>query len=118
MTSTKWIMHAAALGVAMLLGGGASAPSAQAAYTVTLVQQGANVVARGSGSIGTRSLRFHGHSGAVAAITPSSGTILTGPIGGEAPQAVDTYTGFTGPMSFGSGPAILASSGSGNMTAL
>ena len=118
MTSTKRIGHATALGVAMLIGGGVSAPCSWAAYTVPLVQQGANVVAAGSGSIDTQGLSFHGHSGAVAAITPSSGTILTGPIGGEAPQAVDTYTGFTGPMSFGSGPAILASSGSGNIAGL
>jgi hypothetical protein len=50
-TSTHRIARAAALGVAMLIGGGVSAQPAQAAYTVTLEQMGSNVVATGSGTI-------------------------------------------------------------------
>jgi hypothetical protein len=42
------IFGAAALGVATLVGAGLSAPSAQAAYVVTLAQVGSNVVATGA----------------------------------------------------------------------
>ena len=47
----KQIGGAAAIGVAMLVGFGLSAPPAQAEYIVTLSQQGSNVVATGSGVV-------------------------------------------------------------------
>ena len=50
-TFVKRIGGAAAIGVAMLVGGGLSAPLAQAAYIVTLEQVGTNVVATGIGSL-------------------------------------------------------------------
>jgi hypothetical protein len=52
--------RASALGVAMLIGGGVSAPSAQAGYVVTLAQVGSNVVATGSGPIDLTGLSFVG----------------------------------------------------------
>jgi hypothetical protein len=42
---------AGALGGAMLIGSGLSAPSAEAGYVETLTQVGSNVVATGSGPI-------------------------------------------------------------------
>jgi hypothetical protein len=56
MTFVKVITVAAALGIALLIGGGLCAPPAQAGYIVTLTQQGANVVATGSGTIDTTGL--------------------------------------------------------------
>jgi hypothetical protein len=43
---------------AMLIGSGLYAPPAQAAYTVTLTQQGTSVVASGNGTIDLTDLTF------------------------------------------------------------
>lgn len=51
MTLIKFIRGAAAHGVAMLIAFGLSAAPVQAGYIVTLLQQGSNVVAIGSGSV-------------------------------------------------------------------
>jgi hypothetical protein len=115
MTFVKQIGCAAALGVAMLIGYG---PMAQAAYTVTLAQEGTDVVATGSGSIDLAGLRPI-VSGAVtnASVQSSLGLIITGPI---VDTPIDIYTGLTGPTSFGSSPSGVggltsASSGSGEI---
>jgi hypothetical protein len=113
MRSVRWGLIGA--GAAMLIGSGLSAP-AQAGYTVTLEQQGADVVATGSGAIDLAALSFSfSASGAIAAINPSFGFIRTGPASGE---VIDTYTGVTGPGSFGSGGTISASSGSGGIVGI
>jgi hypothetical protein len=57
MTFVKQTPGAAALAMAMLIGSGLSAPSAQATYIVTLVQQGSDVVATGSGTIDLSGLK-------------------------------------------------------------
>jgi hypothetical protein len=49
MTFVKQIGGAVALGAAMLIGAGLSAPPAQAAYTLTLEQVGSNVFATDAG---------------------------------------------------------------------
>jgi hypothetical protein len=73
------------------------------AYTVTLEQMGADVVANGSGAINLTGLVFFG-SGSffITTLVPSLGRISTGPppsgIG-----SVDLYRVFSGPANFGSG---------------
>jgi hypothetical protein len=58
MTPVKQMTGAAALGGAILIGCGLSAPPAKAAYSVTLEQVGNNVVATGNGSIDLIGLSF------------------------------------------------------------
>jgi hypothetical protein len=80
------------------------------AYTVTLEQMGANVVATGSGAINLTGLTVDGRGMLSASvIVPLDGIIQTGPI---ALLSFDGYTGFTGPTSFGSGAALFPNSGS------
>ncbi len=98
----------------MLIGGGVSAPSARAAYTVTLLQQGPDVVATGSGSIDENDLTpLRGPHAGVSAIDPSRGFIGTG-VALPTQSEVFLFTGFTGPTSFGSGGITFASSGNGD----
>jgi len=86
------------------------------AYTVTLEQVGANVVANGSGPINLTGLTFDGTaSGGTTGITPNLGGIFTGPTSG---LMADIYLGVSGPSNFGSGNATLASSGSGDLVGL
>ena len=72
---------------------------AEAGYTVTLQQVGPNVVATGSGAIDLTGLTFITSGNNGPGIQASLGLIGTGPFG----AIVDTYQGFTGPTSFGSG---------------
>jgi hypothetical protein len=111
MRFVKQVGCTAALGVAMLVGSGLSAPPVQSGYIVTLEQVGSNVVATGSGTIDLAGLRFRTTGGDVAVIAPSVGGMVTGP---ASPDPTALYTGFTGPTSFGSGGAHDASSGSGD----
>ena len=118
MTFVKQIGGAAALGVAMLIGCGLSAPPAQAGYIVTLEQVGSNVVATGSGTIDLAGLSLNTSPFADAGMNPMHGVIRTGPTSGA---QIDIYTLVTGPTSFGSGGGnffIPASSGSGDMVAI
>lgn len=70
-------------------------------YVVKLVQQGTNVVATGSGAIELTGLTFeYGTFTGGATLWPSSAFVMTGP---QSSVALDTYTGFAGPTSFGSG---------------
>jgi hypothetical protein len=87
------------------------APSARAAYTVTLEQQGSNVVAAGSGTIDLTGLRLETSALFSPQINPSFGVVLTGPTNNP---SADLYVPAPGPSSFGSGGDTLASSGSGN----
>jgi hypothetical protein len=99
---------------ASLIGCGFSVASARAGYTVTLVQQGPNVVATGSGAIDLTNLLFAytGNSG-VSQIIPLLGLIVTGP---AAPNSFDDYVGVeNGPGNFGSGGANFGDSGSGDI---
>jgi len=106
------IAGAAALGTSMLAGAGVFAPSAQAAYIVTLAQEGRNVVATGSGSIDLTDLTFFFSGNTPSAgMTPIFGLIQTGP---ASFTQVANYIGFTGPRRFGRGDVVFASSGSGD----
>ncbi len=112
-SSAKRIAHATALGVSILLGCGASAPSAQAAYIVTLVQQGPNVVATGSGSIDLTDLVNFAGTLESSGITPNAGIISTG-----AGDNLAYYHTATGPTNFGSGGNTFADSGSGELVGI
>jgi hypothetical protein len=88
---------------------------AQAGYTVTLQQSGANVVATGSGSLDLNPLttdnQFHlGPAGGL--MNPSSGLIFTG----TSPLIADYQGTITGPANFGSGGVILSNGGSSGST--
>jgi hypothetical protein len=98
--------------LALLLGFGLPAPPAQAAYTVTLLEQNGNVVANGSGTIDlTDLMKGSGNVGTAALLFPFFGLVLTGPTTGV---NEDNYSGLTGPTSFGTGDGAHASSGSGD----
>jgi hypothetical protein len=115
-TSTIRIARAAALGVATLIGGGVSVPIAQAAYTVTLLQEGSNVVATGSGSFDLTALSLTGGGSDAAVIVSGLGVIITGP---TSDTVTSDYSGLTGPASFGSAVfGTTASSGSGTLAGI
>ncbi len=116
MTFVKQLTGMAAVGVAMLVGVGLCAPEAQAGYTVTLAQVGPDVVATGSGTIDLTGLTYEYEGDSTAGLVPNEANINTGPASFE---ARDSYSGFTGPTSFGSGGAgTLASSGSGDIVGI
>lgn len=115
MTFVQRMAGGAALGVAMLIACGLSAPPAQAGYIVTLVQEGPNVVATGSGTIDLAGLSFRTSTSESAIIIPALANIVVGPVSLE---PVDLYTGFTGPMDFGSSGGTSANSGSGDIVGI
>jgi hypothetical protein len=107
------IAGAAAIGAAMLIGSGLSAPSAQAGYVVELKQVGANVVATGSGAIDLTGLRFFVVTGTLPLMWPSRSVIHTGE---TVPTSdVDLYHGHFGPGPvFGSGGLTFTDSATGD----
>src|SRR5262245_24434169 len=87
------------------------------AYTVTLQQMGANVVATGSGAINLTGLTFSSPGAFFTArIRAETGVIFTGPPGGSG--NVDLYTGITGPTSFGNGFFFIPNTGSGDIVGI
>lgn len=96
------------LSAAVVIGSGLLVPPAQAAYIVDLTQMGNNVVASGSGTINLTGLTRGSTFSTGSVIHPSIAEIVTGPSG-----TIDTYTGLTGPASFGPGGTTIASSGTG-----
>jgi hypothetical protein len=101
---------------AMLIGSGLYAPPAQAGFIVTLVQEGSNVVATGSGTINFTGLTLDGSISTSAFINSTDGIIFTGPT-----SAVPTsiYGHFTVSSSFQSGgPFVPASSGNGDFVGI
>ncbi len=102
----KRSVGAAALGVAFLIGSPTSILLAQAAYVVTLTQQGPNVVATGSGTIDLTGLSFQfNQPNDPSSMDPSVPEIVTGATG-----TLALYEGSTGPTNFGSGGVLFASS--------
>jgi hypothetical protein len=116
MKFVKRIGGAAAIGVVMMFGGGLSASLAQAAYTVTLQQQGSDVVGTGAGTLDTTDFG-EGVAGQDSAhMSPMSGSILIGPV---ATTNLAIYLGIIGPTSFGSGgTSENADSGSGDLVGI
>jgi hypothetical protein len=83
------------------------------AYTVTLKEVGANVVANGSGAFNLTGLTFEGSTTQIGGLLNASfGIIVMGPPNNEA--NVDGYTGFSGPSNFGSGGYFFPNTGSGD----
>ena len=83
------------------------------AYTITLRQMGANVVATGSGAFDLTGLTFSSTQGAGPFINPSFPGIR---VGAGAP--CDVWDGVAGPTSFGSGGVTSASIGMGDLAGL
>src|SRR5205814_10306576 len=86
------------------------------AFTMTLEQVGANVVATGSGAINLTGLTFVQTAGPLGAVIGANlGLIETVQTSGA---IVDIYSGFTVPTSFGSGGVFLANTGSGDFVGI
>jgi hypothetical protein len=111
MKQANRMVGASAIGAAMLIGLSASA---RAGYVVDLTETGGNVVATGSGAIDLTGLESNVLTGGMAFLNPSLGAIRTGPPPFTPIEGYDAVNGFTGPANFGSGGAIVASSGSGD----
>jgi PEP-CTERM motif len=110
MKRSKPLASGAVLVMAMLIG--ATRP-VQAAYIVTLQQEGTSVVATGSGTIDLTGLILMGSGDAPPQMTPDGSVIITGQT-----AALDLYEGFGGPGSFGSGGNTLANSGIGDLVGI
>lgn len=103
------------LGVAALAVSGLAGP-AQAGYVVTLQQEGANVVASGSGPIDLTGLTFVVSDKLLhPAVTADISGIETGPTGFT---TGDAYNGTSGPLNFGSGGQNDADSGGGDFVGI
>jgi hypothetical protein len=102
---------------AAIMGQGvAIATSAKAAYLLKYEEVGADVVAKGSGSVDTTDLSFGGSG--VGSCFGAAGLFALACVG---PQSIDidNYRGFVGPLSFGPGTTtFLDSSGSGDFTGI
>jgi protein with PEP-CTERM/exosortase system signal len=83
------------------------------AYTVTLEQMGANVVANGSGAINLTGLSFIEEGSIGPFINPHVAFIVTGQTGSGS-----TYDGFTGPTTFGNGVITLPNTSSGDLVGI
>jgi hypothetical protein len=82
-----------------------------AAVTVTVVEQGGNVVATGNGTINTAGLTGGSTNGAGPLVGGAASVLLLGPTGGSVAKQ---WFGANGPASFGTGNSVQASSGSGD----
>jgi hypothetical protein len=83
---------------------------ARADFIVTMTQVGSNVVATRSGALDVSDLPYAGPEVSIAFLIPDMAFINLGPtVAGD-----DVYLRIVGPASFGTGSAILESSGSGD----
>jgi hypothetical protein len=113
---TKRMDGAAALGAALLFGFGLGVPNAQAAYTLTIQEAGADVTATGIGSINFDALAFFGEELDTSLISASGGAVIVGP---TTPTDDIYYSGVTGPaIAFGPGDEFLADGGDGPIVGL
>jgi hypothetical protein len=97
----------------------AMAPKAEAAFVAVMEQVGGDVVVTGSGTINLSALTLLGNGNIPALIVTAGAPDPAAAIFIGTPDSdpTDTYSGFTGPTSFGSGES-LASSGSGDKVGL
>jgi len=102
----------AAIGAATLSIAAGVSPSAQAAYTLTLLQQGPDVVGTGSGSFDLTDLTLAVGITSRALVAPASGTTWAGPV---VATDGDVYGDIIGPGAFGGGGLTFADSGSGDL---
>jgi PEP-CTERM motif len=110
MTLRKQVVGTAALGVMLI------APPAQAAYTLTVQQAGADVTATGTGSIDFDALGLYADDELGSSLLEASGgAIIVGPT----TDTDDTfYSGIAGPIDFGPGDEFLADMGTGAIVGL
>jgi hypothetical protein len=113
MKSLKFFKPALATTLGIVLAWLLSVQAAEAGYTVTLQEVGPNVVATGSGAIDLTGLTFITSGNDNPGIDPELGLIGTG-----AASRVDTYQGFTGPTSFGSGRGSSPNTTSGDFVSM
>ena len=105
-----------ALSVAAALAGLAAAVSqSHAAFVITLEQVGPDVVADGSGTIDTAGLSATGDDNGSADIEPADGVLTVGP---GALTAQETFTGVSGPASFGDGTNPFDGTGTGDIVTI
>jgi hypothetical protein len=90
------------------------AGTADAGEVITVSQVGSDVVATGSGSLDLTGLSFRFSGVDSPGVTPLDGVLALGP----PITSADTYTGATGPGSFGGGSFTRASSGTGDIFAV
>jgi hypothetical protein len=101
---------------ALLLSLVAAVPAAEATYTITVTQSGADVVASGSGTLNLTSLVGGVPGNAAAYVQANTGSIYVGP---TSLTAVRSFSGgVTGPANFGSGAFQAANSGSGSIAGI
>jgi hypothetical protein len=81
---------------------------ARASLLITFAQNGANVVASGSGSLNFLDLSFQGFDTNTPSVNASAGLVNLGPVPAT---FADYYGNITGPTSFGAGGNVLADSG-------
>jgi hypothetical protein len=114
MTCMKRIVYAPALGVMMLVGSSLCAPPVLASYVATVVQEGSDVVATGSGTLNLASLTIiPGTFTTQASVQPNIGLLF---LGEPMEEFISSYTGVSGPSSFGNGNSdIFADAGSGGI---
>jgi hypothetical protein len=110
-----YLFRNATIGAATLALTAGLSPSAQSAYMLTLLQQGPDVVASGSGSFDLTDLTLAVGISSRALIAPASGSMWTGPVGAT---DGDVYGDATGPGAFGGGSLTFADSGSGDLAGI
>ena len=109
------VVRNATVGAATLSVAAALSPSAHAAYTLTFLQQGPDVVATGGGSFDLTDLTLAVGISSRALVFPVAGTTWTGP---AASTDGDVYGDSIGPGEFGSGGLTFADSGSGDLVGI
>lgn len=97
-----------ASGLTLLMAGAV----AEASVTITISQQGDTVLATGSGTLDTHDLAYYStFAGDAPGVAPEYAVIALGPLD----ISSDYYDGgVSGPLSFGGGDAVSASTGSGD----
>jgi hypothetical protein len=108
-------IRSVAMGAALLGGALGAISSAQAGYIVTVVQEGTNVVATGSGTLDLGALTFDMTVTTTTGIIPYEALLYIGP---ATTTTVEGYVGITGPTAFGSGSATAATSGTGEFVGI
>jgi hypothetical protein len=102
-----------ALAAVLVAGGLSVATEAHAAYTVRLVQVGADVVANGSGTLNLAGF-YRGGAGGGSGLYAKGAVFGIGPVGTSIDE--DAYgASVTGPTSYGTGDYVSPSAGSGDL---
>ncbi len=89
----------------------ASVSMCEASLIFNVYQNGANVVATGSGTVNLNGLTPDGSGGGNGAVFASLGSFVNGP---DTWMPINYYSGIAGPLTFGSGGAFYSSSGTGD----